>query len=100
MPGGNFQFFINYVDHGIKKFTSMPLIAKQAASVALVLPTIFTEQGPPSILQTNNSSEFAGWYLMMSSQNLLLKRRRCIGLSLKWLGDLLVTQNQMVVLSG
>jgi hypothetical protein len=47
-----FIFFFYYIDHGIKKFTSMPLIAKRAESVALVLLTIFTEQFPPSILQT------------------------------------------------
>ncbi len=38
----------------------MPLVAKRAASVALALLTIFTEEGPPSILQTDNGSEFSG----------------------------------------
>jgi hypothetical protein len=60
MPDGNFWFLFSYIDHGIKKLMSMPLVAKQAAVVALALWTIITEQSPPSILQTDNSSEFAG----------------------------------------
>jgi hypothetical protein len=38
----------------------MPLVAKLAASVALAPLTFFTEQGPTSILQTDNGSEFSG----------------------------------------
>jgi hypothetical protein len=59
MPDGDFQFFWNYIDHGIKKLTSIPLVAKRAASVSLALLTIFTEQGPPTILQTDNGSKFS-----------------------------------------
>jgi hypothetical protein len=46
MPDGDFQFLLNYIDHGIKKLTSIPLVAKQAASIALALLMIFTKQGP------------------------------------------------------
>ncbi len=60
LPDGDFHFFFKYIDHGIKKLTSMPLVAKLAASVALALLMIFTEQGPPSILQMDDGSEFAG----------------------------------------
>jgi hypothetical protein len=59
LPDGDFQFLLNYIDHGIKKLTSIPLVAKQAASVALALLTIFTKQGPPTILQTDNGSKFS-----------------------------------------
>jgi len=58
MPDGDSQFLLNYIDHGIKKLSSIPLVANQAASVALALLTIFTKQGPPSILQTDNGSKF------------------------------------------
>jgi hypothetical protein len=58
MPDGDFQFLLNCIDHGIKKLASIPLVAKWAASVALRLLTIFTKQGPPTILQTDNGSKF------------------------------------------
>jgi hypothetical protein len=54
-----FKFLINYIDHGVKKLTSIPLTSKRASSVAFALFTIFTEQGPPSILQTDNDGEFS-----------------------------------------
>ncbi len=60
MPDGEFKFLLNYIDHGIKKLTSVPLVAKRALSVAVALLGIFTEQGPPSILQTDNGGEFSG----------------------------------------
>jgi hypothetical protein len=43
----------------LKKLTSIPLAAKRATSVAAALLTIFTEQGPPSILQSDNGGEFS-----------------------------------------
>ena len=49
---------LNYIDHGIKKLTSIPLVAEGAASVALAPLTIFTKQGPPTILQMDNGSKF------------------------------------------
>ncbi len=51
MPDGRFQFFMNCIDHGIKKLTATPLVAKRAMGVAVALLNIFNEQGPPSILQ-------------------------------------------------
>jgi hypothetical protein len=60
MPDGKFKFLPNYVDHGIKKLTCIPIIAKRASTVALALLTIFTEQGPPMILQADNGREFYG----------------------------------------
>ena len=60
MPDGNFKFLLNYIDHGVKKLTSIPIIAKRASCVAVALLTIFTEQGPPAILQADNGREFFG----------------------------------------
>ncbi len=42
----------------MKKLTSIPLTSKRALSIAFALFMIFTEQGPPSILQTDNGGEF------------------------------------------
>ena len=60
MPDGRFQFLMNYIDHGIKKLTATPLVAKRTTGVAVALLNIFTEQGPPSILQADNGGEFSG----------------------------------------
>ncbi len=43
----------------MKKLASIPLSGKQASSVAFALSTIFTKQGPPSILQTDNGGELS-----------------------------------------
>jgi hypothetical protein len=59
IPDGIFKYLLNYIDHGVKKLTSIPLAAKRATSVAVALLTIFTEQGPPSILQSDNGGEFS-----------------------------------------
>ncbi len=59
MADGVFKFLLNYIDHGIKKLNSIPLVAKHASCVAVALFTIFTEQGPPTILQTDNAGEFS-----------------------------------------
>ncbi len=59
MPDGEFEFLLNYIDHGIKKLSSTPLVAKRASSIAIALLAIFTEQGPPSILQVDNGGEFS-----------------------------------------
>ena len=60
MPNGAFLFLLNYIDHGVKKLTCIPLVAKRASIVVFALLTVFTEQSPPSILQTNNGGEFSG----------------------------------------
>jgi hypothetical protein len=54
-----FKYLCNYIDHGVKKLTLIPLSGKGASSVAFALLTIFTKQGPPSIFQTNNGGEFS-----------------------------------------
>jgi hypothetical protein len=50
----------NYIDCSITKLTATPLVAKRATGVAVVLLNIFTEQGPPIILQADNGGEFSG----------------------------------------
>jgi hypothetical protein len=72
MPDGEFKFLLNYIDHGIKKLTSVPLVAKRASGVALALLGIFTEQGPPAILQTDNGGEFSGSATNHDGHRLLL----------------------------
>ncbi len=59
MLDGPFKYLLNYIDHGVKKLMSIPLTSKQAASIAFALLTIFTNLGPPSILQTDNGGEFS-----------------------------------------
>ena len=59
MPDGAFKFLLNYIDNGVKKLTCIPITSKQASCVAFALFTIFTETGPPSILQTDNGGEFS-----------------------------------------
>ena len=59
MPDGAFKFLLNYIDHGVKKLTCIPITSKRATCVAFALFTIFTETGPPSILQTDNGGEFS-----------------------------------------
>jgi hypothetical protein len=58
MPDGEFKFLLNYIDHGIKKLTSTPLVATRASSMGVALLAIFTEQGPLSILQADNGGKF------------------------------------------
>ncbi len=72
MPDGKFPYLLNYFDHGIKKLTSIPLVAKRALSVAIALLTIFTEQGPLSVFKTNNGGEFLGSTLDHVGRQLLL----------------------------
>ena len=59
MPDGAFKFLLNYINHGVKKLTCIPITSKRASCVAFALFTIFTETGPPSILQTDNGGEFS-----------------------------------------
>jgi hypothetical protein len=59
MPDGAFNFLLNYINHGVKKLTRIPITSKQASCVAFTLFTIFTETGPPSVLQTDNGGEFS-----------------------------------------
>ncbi len=72
MLDGEFKFLLNYINHGIKKLTSVPLVAKRVSSMAVALLGIFTEQGPPSNLQTDNSGEFSGSATNHDGHRLLL----------------------------
>jgi hypothetical protein len=72
MPDGAFNYLLNYIDHGGKKLSSVPLVSKQASSSALALFHIFTEQGPPSILQSDNGGEFSNHAHDHSGKRLLL----------------------------
>jgi hypothetical protein len=58
MPDGVFTYLLNYIDHGVKRLTSIPLASKRASAVAFALFTIFTEIGPPRVLQSDNGGEF------------------------------------------
>ena len=58
MPDGKFNYLLNYIDHGMKKLNSIPFVSKRASSIAFALFTIFTDQGPPFILQTDTGGEF------------------------------------------
>ena len=59
MPDGAFKFLLNYIDHGVKKLTCIPITLKRASCVSFTLFTIFTETGPPSNPHTDNGGEFS-----------------------------------------
>ena len=50
MPDGDFNFLMNYQDHGVKLLLSKAIVRKRANCVAWVLVEFFTLIGPPSIL--------------------------------------------------
>ncbi len=60
MPIRDFKYLLNYIDHCMKKLTSIPLVSKRASNVALALLQFFTEQGSPAILQADNGRDFSG----------------------------------------
>jgi len=60
MADGPFKHHLNYIDHCTKFMISVPLTSKQASAVAQALVSIFTEIGPPVIIQTDNGGEFSG----------------------------------------
>jgi hypothetical protein len=64
---------LNYIDHGVKKLTCVPLTSKCASTVAYALCRIFTEQGPPCILQADNGREFYGQAGEKSDRQLVLE---------------------------
>lgn len=72
-PAGSFKFLMNYVDHGVKKLTCTPLTSKRASTVAYALVRIFTDQGPPCILQADNGREFYGQAAEKSDRQLVLE---------------------------
>ncbi len=43
MPDFAFKFLLNYINHGIKKLISIPLVAKHASRIVIALFTIFLE---------------------------------------------------------
>jgi hypothetical protein len=58
MPDGDFCLLLNYIDHGVKFFFSIPLNHKHASCIAVALLEIFTVAGPPMILQSDKGNEF------------------------------------------
>ena len=59
MPDGQFNYVLDYQDHGIKFCILWPLTQKTHRAVALELISIFCIFGPPSILQADNGKEFS-----------------------------------------
>ena len=57
-PDEGYKWIMCYQDHGIKFSWVQPLPDKNAGSVAKVLVHIFTIQGAPAILQSDNGREF------------------------------------------
>ena len=109
MPDGLFKYLLNYLDHGVKKLTSIPLTSKRASSVAFALLTIFTEQGPrrffklttvenSPITHTTMSVKQCSW--MMSSLILSSRRSRIYGQNARWFKDLHAILNPMEALKG
>lgn len=72
-PDGEFKYLLQYVDHGVKKLNIVPLTSKRASTVAYALCRIFTEQGPPCILQADNGREFYGQAAERSDRQLILE---------------------------
>lgn len=60
MHDGIFRYLLNYIDHECKFLISIPIRAKTASCVAYALLDIFSLVGPPSILQSDNGTEFSG----------------------------------------
>jgi hypothetical protein len=58
MPNGHFYFLMNYIDHGVKFFFSIPLTCKHASCITIAFLEIITVIGPPMILQSDNGNEF------------------------------------------
>jgi hypothetical protein len=58
MPNDNFCFLLNYIHHGVKFLSSIPLTCKRASCIAVSLLEIFTVVGPPMIFQSDNGNEF------------------------------------------
>jgi hypothetical protein len=59
MPDGQFNYVLDYQDHGIKFRILQPLTQKTCRAVALEPISIFCIVGPPSILQADNGKEFS-----------------------------------------
>ena len=68
MPDGDFNFLMNYQDHGVKLLLSKAITRKTASCVAWGLLEFFTLIGPPSILQADNGREFNGSAEMSKSE--------------------------------
>ncbi len=83
MPDGVFHFLLNYIDHGIKILSSVPIVRKRASCVAYALIQIFTVYGPPMILQSDNGREFSG--AAMTAR----ERRRHVGLDPAFLDEVI-----------
>jgi hypothetical protein len=109
MPDEIFKYLLNYIHHGMKKLTSIPLAAKRATSVAVALLTIFTEQGPLSILQSDNGGEFSnhvhdyvGHWMLLDDDfvDLVIKELMISGRNVRWSEALQDILSLMGVLKG
>jgi hypothetical protein len=69
MPNGEFQFLLNYLDHGVKFLFCIPLKRKHVSSIAVALLKIFTVIGLPMILQPDNGSKFSGAAMTQCQNN-------------------------------
>jgi hypothetical protein len=79
MPNGNFQFILNYLDHGVKFLFCIPLKRKHASCIAVALLEIFTIFGPPMILQSDNRNKLSGMAMTQRQNNEY--HGRCKGLN-------------------
>ena len=64
VPDNGYKFILNYQDCLSKYIILRPLKTKTAAEVTDCLVSIFFEHGPPSILHTDNGTEFSNKTLM------------------------------------
>ena len=55
---GDFKYILHVRDHFSRYFWAKPITSKSATEVVGCLFEIFTEIGPPIILQSDNSKEF------------------------------------------
>ncbi len=58
LPDENFKYILHIKDHFTRFSWAYPLSSKETDAVALKLFELFTEIGPPTILQSDNGREF------------------------------------------
>src|ERR1700724_845888 len=58
LPDGRYRYILHVKDHFTRFSWAYPLISKKTHKIALILFRLFTEIGPPTILQSDNGREF------------------------------------------
>ena len=58
LADGDYKYIVHARDHFSRYSWASPIKSKEAINVAAFLYSIFTQFGPPSILQTDNGKEF------------------------------------------